>query len=297
MKKAFTLIELALVLIIIGVLLGGGFSLFALLTKREKVKEAESIVKENTLIIKNYATINKKLPNSSEFKSLVKTSEDIWGKPLLYKYATNLTDDNSVCYENTTPITVKICKDSGCNEVEETISNVAFLILSCGENLNCQTGLGTNTIRVYIPGISVDNNSSDVNRKEAYDDIIRWVKLEELKSSSDCKEYKVHILNNELPYGYVTQSYKAKIFAEGGKKFYNNGDYKWCYEGSLPPGLNSSPKYNSSDCLANINKWKKADYLQIEGTPTTEGSYKITVYVSDRNNNIDKRSFVITINP
>ena len=297
MKKAFTLIELALVLIIIGVLLGGGFSIFALLTKREKVKESKNIINENTLIIKNYAILNRKVPDSNKYNELIKTDHDIWGKKILYKYAKNLTDENSICYENATPITIKICKDSGCNNVEETIKNVAFLILSCGENLNCQTGLGTNTVRVYIPGISVDNNSSDINRKEPYDDIIKWVKLDELKNSTECKEYKLHILNNELPYGYVGQNYLAKVFAQGGKKNYNNGDYNWCYEGSLPPGLKSTPKYNSSDCLGNLNNWKKADYFKIEGTPTTEGTYKITVYVSDRNKNIDKRSFVITVNP
>jgi len=297
MKKAFTLIELALVLIIIGVLLGGGFSIFSLLTKREKVKETKNIVNENTLIIKNYAGLKRKLPNSDEFGSIVKRSEDVWGKKLLYKYAKNLTDDNSICYENSTPITIKICKDKNCRNIAETIPNVAFLILSCGENLNCQTGLGTKNVRVYIPGINIDNNKSDFYKKEPYDDIIKWVKLDELKNEADCKEYQIHILNHELPYGYVGQSYLATIFAEGGKKIYNNGKYKWCYEGSLPPGLKANPKYISTNCLRNINNWKKSDYFKIEGTPSTEGTYKITVYVRDKNKNYDKRSFVITVNP
>jgi len=46
-----------------------------------------------------------------------------------------------------------------------------------------------------------------------------------------------------------------------------------------------------------LNNWKKSDYFQIDGTPTSAGSYKITVFVTDRNSNIDKRSFVITVNP
>ncbi len=298
MKKAFTLIELAIVLIIIGLLIGGSVSIYSILTKRAKVKESENIIKENTEIVKNFVSLRKKLPDNNEFDEIAKTKEDIWGKKLSYKYAPNLTDKNSICYENSTPLEIKICKNSSCSDVEETIKNVAFLILSSGENLNNQTDLSNNTIKIYLPGVKVDDNKSDTDNPSPYDDIVRWVKLDELKNITDCEEEKIHILNKEIPYGYEGESYKAKIYAEGGlKNTDGSGNYKWCYEGKLPAGLNADPDYHSNDCLNSLDFWKNADYFQIKGTPSESGNFKITVFVADKNNNIDKHSFALTVNP
>jgi prepilin-type N-terminal cleavage/methylation domain-containing protein len=297
MKKAFTLIELAFVLAIIGILLGSGIGIFTLITKRAKIKESENIVKENIEILKNYASIHKKVPNSSEFISIINKKEDIWGKKLGYKYAKNLTDNNSICYENSTPISITICENKDCSKKEETINNIAFLIFSSGENQNAQTNLRYNNVKIYLKGIKVDKNLTDFKREDPYDDIIVWVKLNELKNIANCEDDMIHILNRTLPDGNVNESYKATIYAEGGLKDTQVGDYQWCYEGSLPNGLETDPKYHSDDCLKNTKTWRKADVFKIEGTPTEVGTFKITVYAKDENSNIAKKSFAFSINP
>jgi len=296
MKKGFTLIELAMVLIIIGILLGGGISVFGILTKRSKVKETQNIIDQDVQIVKTFVANQKRLPSSDEFKEIAKT-QDIWDKTLGYKYAKNLTEENSICYENSTPLEIKICKNKDCSEVEDTVKNVAFLILSPGENLNSQTDLSTDTVKIYLPGIKTDDNTSDSNIEQPYDDIVKWATLNELKQLTDCKEEKLHILNNEIPYGFQNSAYDAKIYAQGGLVYDSGGKYAWCYEGDLPSGLTTNPNYHSTDCMGSIDFWKNADYFNITGTPTEPGNYKITVYVKDKNENVDKRSYVLTINP
>jgi len=297
MKKAFTLIELAIVIAIVGILLGSGIGVFTLLTKRAKIKQSQEIVNENIEILKNYASINRKIPDSSNFSEIINKKEDIWGKKLGYKYAKNLTENNSICYENSTSISVTICKNSDCSETEETINNIAFLIMSSGENQNAQTNLRYNNVKVYINGVKVDKNLTDFKREDPYDDIIRWVKLDELKNIANCEDDMIHILNRTLPDGYINETYKAIIYAEGGLKDPDNGDYQWCYEGELPNGLTTDPKYHSDDCMKNTRTWRKADVFKIEGTPSEIGTFKITVYAKDENANIAKRSFAFTINP
>jgi hypothetical protein len=267
------------------------------LVKREKVQQTINNINADVSIVKSFVQTHNRLPTSDEFPSIAQTTKDSWGKNLVYKYADNLTDNNSICYENNTSLEIKICENSSCSEYQQLIKNVAYLIASSGANYNMQTNFANNEIKIYVPGVKVDDNSSDIQKIEPYDDIVKWVTLDELKNIAQCKEAALHILNNSLPYGYVNQEYNATIYAQGGLQYTSGGKYKWCYEGTLPPGLSANPNYQSNDCLANKDLWKNADNFNISGTPSASGDYKITVYVGDNAGNVDKRSFVITINP
>ena len=163
----------------------------------------------------------------------------------------------------------------------------------------------------YIAGLNVDSYSGtyggiiDPNRIEEFDDIVKWVTLDELRAKMGCL-MQIRIVNNELPYGFEGGSYIATVYAEGGVSFPSGGKYKWCREGNLPSGLIANPSPSSTDCLnLQEDQWGQADNLVISGTPAkgTAGTYHLTFFVRDNNDptgpndNIAKRTLVLTINP
>jgi len=308
MRKAFTLIELAIVLVIVGLLLGGGMGIFSLLVKRSKIIETKDNLKANVEAVVSYATSYDRLPSNSEFKNVVKTIKDSWGKDFGYIADSNLLNNNSICERKTTNIILKRCKDNTCSTITQKVNDIAFIIFSGGANYNIQTSIDTsvnpNEIKIYEPSIKVDDNSTDINRVEEYDDIVEWVTLNDLRVKAGCKGSQINIVNNELPYGYVNNDYNATIYASGGIPFSSGGKYKWCYEGDLPLGLSSTPSYKSNDCLNDDESlWEQSDNFSIFGSPTSQGTYNIKIYVRDdndqngNNDNVTSKSFVITINP
>jgi type II secretory pathway pseudopilin PulG len=187
----FTLIELAIVLIFIGLLGGAGVSLLGMLTEREKFSENKKIIDSAVEAIKGYVLENGKLPTLSNFTSIVNVQNDAWGKPLIYIYYVNATS-SSICGLTSSPITVRYCHDAACTSYNDT-TNVAFLVLSSGENMNIQTGfssqnISSNTmIKVYdYWAVRIDDYSADVARLELYDDMVKVVTLYELQSLLRC---------------------------------------------------------------------------------------------------------------
>jgi hypothetical protein len=114
----------------------------------------------------------------------------------------------------------------------------------------------------------------------------------------------MHILNNELPYGYEDGTYAATVFASGGVPYSSGGNYKWCRQESASiTGLTFSPSTLNSDCLGlSEGSWGQADDLDISGTPTTNGSFSITFFARDDNDqsgsddNIAQMTVVLTVN-
>ena len=64
-RAGFTLIELAFVLVIVGLLVGMGAELLPMLTKQSKLKETRSVVKEAKTAIIGYALATGRLPYAS----------------------------------------------------------------------------------------------------------------------------------------------------------------------------------------------------------------------------------------
>jgi type II secretory pathway pseudopilin PulG len=187
----FTLIEIALVLVIIGLFLGAGVNLFGLLIDREKDSENKEIIVSAVEAIKGYLLKNGTLPTLSNFTNIVSKQNDAWEKPLIYIYYNNATN-STICSLTGTPITVRYCRDISCTSYNDT-NNVAFIVLSGGANMNIQTGFSAQqissntTIRVYDYGIgNIDDYSADVNRLEPYDDVVRIMTLYELQSMLRC---------------------------------------------------------------------------------------------------------------
>ncbi|MBU1706012.1 type II secretion system GspH family protein, partial [Patescibacteria group bacterium] len=137
-KKGFTLVELAIVLVIIGLILGIGAGMVGPLMKRAKTIETNDIVNAAVDSIVGYALVNKKLPQwtdlndaniaATEFHYSLRNYKDAWGTPLFYAYDNNLFTTN-ICTRPTTNITVRKCNDSDCTAFTDT-SNVAYIVYS-----------------------------------------------------------------------------------------------------------------------------------------------------------------------
>jgi prepilin-type N-terminal cleavage/methylation domain-containing protein len=308
-SEGVTLIEVAIVLVILGLLLGLGANLVSMLTKRAKIVESRETVDAAVEALISYAAGNKCLTENKTQANVRKTT-DAWNQPLFIRVANELlpgqcsTYNATICDRKSTGLTVKICSDAACTSYQP-VNNVAFVVASKGPNYNLQIMNGTNEIRVYAPGLQVDSYSgtyegvSDPNRVEEFDDIVKWVTLDELRANMGCL-MQIRIINNELPYGFENKTYNATVFAEGGVPFPSSGKYRWCRQGNLPSGLSANPSTSATDCL-NLSEasWVQADNVTISGTPAngTSGSYLLTFFVKDNNTNIAQKTLVLTINP
>jgi len=327
-NKGFTLIELAIVLVIIGLLVGLGASLIGPLTKRTKYTETKETINAGVESIIGYAASNGRIPTwgdytadttIDEFIEVVKNPNDSWAKPLYYFFESLLTSNDSVCNRKTTNLT--LCRDATCTS---RIQNLAFVVVSSSENYNPQTGIvgtgcpgGQTCVGVYdveTPDIDDCTNAANcpnypagverISRPEPYDDIVKWVTLDELRIKAGCVGPQLKILNNELPSGKVGSAYSATVYADGGVPFSSGGKYKWCRQGSSPAGLTFSPPIVNANCMSlSEASWGQADTLTISETPTVSGSFNLTFFVRDNNDtpgtndNIAQKSFVLTISP
>lgn|GEM_PF-1198291 len=320
-RRGFTLIEIAIVLVIIGILIMLGVSLLGPLIKRAKYTETKEIVNAAVESVIGHGGANNKLPiwgdgrpdtTTDEFVEIVRNPNDAWTKPLYYIYDNNLTavTIGGICGRKTTNLTVRICPDATCSTPTNIISNVAFITLSGSENYNNQTAgnqgvTSAVTINVYQVDVpDIDNYAQDMNRPEPYDDIVKWVTLDELRIKAGCVGAQLRIVNNELPFGFQNSPYSATVYAEGGVPFSMGGYYRWCRQGTAPAGLTFTPNTFSTDCLGlPENSWGQANNLTISGTPTTSGNFNLTFFVRDNNDsagsndNIAQKAFVLTISP
>lgn len=322
-QKGFTLVELSMVLVVIGLLMGVGVGMMGMLIKRTKYAETKETVNAAIESIISFGAANNRLPcaindnngicgsKGDEFTPAVRNPTDTWSKPLYYIYDNKLTDPSigGICGRKTTDLTIRKCPNAACTS-PTTISNVAFVILSGGENYNNQTSgtrgvTAATNINLYDIDVgNIDNYAGDMNRPESYDDIVKWITLDELRIKAGCVGPQLKILNNELPSGKVLSSYAATIYADGGVPYATGGKYRWCRQGSSSTGLTFSPGTLNTDCM-NLaeGSWGRSDNLTISGTPSGAGSFNFTFFVRDNNarrgtnDNIAQKTFVITINP
>ncbi len=312
--NGFTLIELAIVLVIMGLLIGMGAGLVGPLTKRAKVYETKEIMNAAVESVVSFGASNNRLPDATEFPTTVRTPNDTWNKPLNYIFDSNLT--GNICGRRSTNITVNICPDAGCGS-PQAINDVAFIILSSGENYNNQTAgpqavAAAAIINVYNQGVDIDSYAVDMSRTEPNDDIVKWITLGELTIKADCSSSRLKILNNELPSGSVGTVYNAEIFGNGGVPYSSGGQYRWCRQGTVSTNFTFTPSSLSPNCSTlPEGSWNQADSLVITGSPlgvppgspVSSGSFPLTFFIRDdsdssgSNDNIVQKSLVITISP
>jgi len=148
MKKGFTLVELAIALVVLGLIIGLGIPLFGLLTKQNKLNETRTVVKEAKIALIGYAQMHGRLPwadtdgngkeNSSSstgrfpFSTVGVRGEDAWHTQLYYDVNEKLALTGSLsefCQK------LKELSTNGTNDYPQTSSGeMAVVIFSTGEN-------------------------------------------------------------------------------------------------------------------------------------------------------------------
>ena len=317
--NGFTLIEMAIVLVIVGLLVAMGAAMIGPLSNMARVKETKDTLDADSQAITSWASANNRLPDTTSlpvtnpvlFNNVAKTPNDAWGRPVVYLYDSAFTNGtitkDTICGRRAAALTVTTVSPPA------TVTNVAFVLLSGAGNPTPQSTLGG----APIAGSGAANGT--IAQDPAVNDILRWVTLDELRSKVGCQGAPLKIVNNELPPGTVGAAYpsptvgSALSFAVDGGA--TPGIFRWCIEtaaaSALPGGLVFSAAVPTqvvpgASCggLPEAN-WASAATLSFSGTPlpNTQGSYSFTVYVRDNsdatgpNDNIASKAFVLTINP
>lgn len=214
--RGFTLVELSIVLVIIGILVSLGASALGPLTKRAKSAETRETVKAMKEAIINYAVSRHEIPcdaaetcstGDARFNTLAGVTDGL-RNPLFYISSANLRRDGTtnldVClpFLTSTNITLRVCHNAACSAFD-TVQNVAFIIGSRGMNVNKQmSGNGSQSagsiVFTYDPGIAnvVDRDTSDFNRTEDFDDVYAYVTLSELQAKIPCTACTAYELYN-----------------------------------------------------------------------------------------------------
>ena len=338
-RNGFTLVELAVSLVVIGLLIGLGTAMVGPLMSAIKVRESRENLGAAVESINSWASSNNRLPDvaggTSDFKGVVRTPADAWGRDFIYLYDCRFASTDSVACPGAAPA---ITKDTICgrrttnitltdHNTGASIQNVVYAVFSQSDD-----AAANSTFSACPPsGTAVSSGPRTATTPVCADtanDLVRWATLDELRTKVGCQGPQLRIVNNELPFGYAGVSYPAagttlNFSVDGGA---TPSVYRWCIEAAnatpLPSGLDfssTSPTLpirvtptNSCRELAETN-WGAASSLTLSTAPLTspygtiaagtQGSYSFTVYVRDNNDtsgsndNIAAKAFVLTINP
>jgi prepilin-type N-terminal cleavage/methylation domain-containing protein len=321
-NRGFSLVELAIVIMIIGLLFALGLKMLSPLVQRLKHTDTKEGIEAAYEAVIGYAAMNNRLPGVNEFGDLVK-STDVWGNDLIYRPADELLADNTVCERSTTKLRV--------NDDGNLVSNVAFLILSRGANQNIQTNVYDTiqtsqtqvTIKTYLfdtyDTSGIDDFSGSTTwpdpvgtRLEYYKDIVKYITLSDLRIKAGCEGEELSILNRSLVAcagADANFEYSETIYATGGIPFADDSDsfsppkgssdsdddpdYQWCITGTdpLPDGIEfecgGSLIPGAASCeLGSDTGWTQCTYPVVDSSnnePYESGSFQVTFWVRDNN--------------
>jgi prepilin-type N-terminal cleavage/methylation domain-containing protein len=276
--RGFTLIEMAIVLVIIGLLIGMGASMIGPLTKRAKLMETRETVKTVYEAIMGYAAQHKQLP--ANLAILGVNTSDSYGKPLDY-YLWTGTD---ICTSTGAYLTV----NDSSSGTPITKNNVAFILIANGENRCNQTGTAS-PFNILPQDQQVNPGACPAG--DNYDDIVMYADIDTIRSKV-CNTFM--ITTDSLPTGTEEVAYSTTVLQATDGTL----PYTWnITSGALPPGLQIQ-NLTSGVCGA-ITCSASNPCGCISGVPAQAGSFNFTLTVQD--SDIPKRtatkSLAITINP
>lgn len=219
-KKGFTLIEIAMVLVVIGILLSIGTQMMGVLTKRAKLIDAREVVKTAKEALSGYAVKNGFLP--ATIAPTGARELDAWQRPLVYALPAALSGSGNACGLTATDRTIYECTNATCS-TSNTKPNIAFIVYSTGEDAD---GAGTTTKPTAAPACPAgtcywirEQATSDASYTLEYDDIVQYVTLDEIRSARSCA---FNITTQTLPDAKVGTAYSVTLQASGGQTPYTS---------------------------------------------------------------------------
>lgn len=176
-NKGFTLIEMAIVIVIMGLIIGTVVPLLVTQIQHGKLKQGREVVETAKEEINGYAINKGCLPNSTD---KIGHSEDPWGKELFYRTAKNGSDKSLECNGSNRNIICNSANTELSMELSggETKDDIAFVVASGGPNYNKQFHNASNKVETFNYGEEKDGDK--------YDDIVEYVTLGSLKSKLGC---------------------------------------------------------------------------------------------------------------
>lgn len=191
-RGGFTLVELAVVLVIMG-LIGYTFygSVFEYIAK-EKVEQAENHLRETAEQLEGRALAENQLPAAGTGDTLpagFKGGQDPWGGAVRYWPAPELVT-NQITGTMTTSLSVAVYSDNGSGgtlpaggaTLVRTVDNVGFVLAGSGADLTpdltVDTSGGVTTINIMLHEAYLDEDAGLY-----FDDIVLYKSLGELKAA------------------------------------------------------------------------------------------------------------------
>ena len=282
-----TLVELAIVLVIVGLLITLGMSLIGPLTKRAKVIETRETLKAAKEAVTGFAVKNGYLPNNLN-ETGAKTT-DAWMGNLTYVPAPGLNNPSiDLCGYTNTNLTINICKNADCSQFEQQ-PNIAFIIYSKGEDRDGNCTDRNNQYFLDMPGKPYNTPGCQYNQngQYRYDDIVVFVTLDELKALRGCIPLQI-TSPTTLDFGYEDKPYTYTLQAKGGKP-----PYTWTLTSSNWCGLSNSSTGTISGTI-NCNPATNTGELN---SCTQEIQFTATVRDSSTPNNLDTKTLSIPVHP
>lgn len=195
--RAFTLVEMALVLILFGVLLGTTLPRLLSDIKTDAAKKNKNSVAEAREEITGYVLVNKQLPEAATdgtrtvAPTQIKARIDASGQPIVY-ILPNVNATGGALWEDD----ICVFGDTGLSVTGPggTTDNVAFVVASPGQN----HALDLVVAPPMVPGVQgaartvttkAFGADSDANPGLEFDDIVEFVTLDYLQAKFDCSDY------------------------------------------------------------------------------------------------------------
>lgn len=328
-SSGFTLVELAIVLVIVGILVGAGASMVGVLSTAIKVRQTKDSLDENMQAVASWASANNRLPSTGEFSSPVsKTPQDAWGRDFVYIYDSNLVaipaTKDTICGRRATFLNLST------SDPAAYMTNVAYAVASRGDSSTFQSTLTGGTVGVIANTAVAAATTIHVDRN--HNDIVRWVTLDELRSKIGCQGGPLKIINNELPFipsSYAVSSPFATIAADGGVPITGGGgNFTWCVEFAPRRGISmfdTVPSVGIKTTGVGTSCWASAETVASGFVQSTTfglqkkalmgnfstGSYQITITARDGastpantaacstnpGDNCIQKTFILTVNP
>jgi prepilin-type N-terminal cleavage/methylation domain-containing protein len=147
-KKGFSLVEMAVVLVILGLVIGTTAPLMKALTRKSNISAGKKTVNQAVDEVVGYMMMNDgRIPVGSAFQTEITTNEDPWKKALIYTPGKNYAQKEDICTSST--------------------NELAFSIVSTGADYSAQFEWSNANTQALI-----DANKTAAEAMPRYDDIV-----------------------------------------------------------------------------------------------------------------------------